>query len=105
MKMLQFGQLINRLTIWGMRELEMHEMGELEEMINPPAPVVTAPANDGFVRVSEARINTLLDAMQRNEKISAIKAYRELTGTGLREAKDAVEKYWINNCVVTPASN
>ena len=31
------------------------------------------------------------DLARRNQKISAIKRYRELTGAGLREAKDVVE--------------
>jgi hypothetical protein len=30
------------------------------------------------------------------EKIPAIKAYRLLTGAGLKESKDAVEKYWVS---------
>jgi ribosomal protein L7/L12 len=32
------------------------------------------------------------DALRRGNKIEAIKIYRELTGVGLAEAKDAVEK-------------
>ncbi len=32
-----------------------------------------------------------LDYLQHNRKINAIKRYRELTGVGLKEAKDAVE--------------
>lgn len=31
------------------------------------------------------------DLLQRGKKIEAIKRYRELTGAGLRQAKDAVE--------------
>ena len=32
------------------------------------------------------------DALRRGNKIEAIKIYRELTGTGLAEAKDAIDK-------------
>ena len=32
------------------------------------------------------------DALRRGNKIEAIKIYRELTGVGLAEAKDAIEK-------------
>jgi hypothetical protein len=32
------------------------------------------------------------DALKRGNKIEAIKLYRELTGTGLAEAKDAIDK-------------
>lgn len=42
-------------------------------------------------------INELMRAIHAGEKISAIKAYRSLTGYGLKEAKDAVEKDWINS--------
>ena len=32
------------------------------------------------------------DALRRGNKIEAIKLYRELTGVGLAEAKDAIDK-------------
>ena len=32
------------------------------------------------------------DALRRNNKIEAIKIYRELTGAGLAEAKQAIDK-------------
>jgi ribosomal protein L7/L12 len=32
------------------------------------------------------------DLIMRGKKIQAIKVYREITGTGLRDAKDAVER-------------
>lgn len=32
------------------------------------------------------------DALRRGNKIEAIKIYRELTGVGLAEAKDAIER-------------
>ena len=32
------------------------------------------------------------EALRRGNKIEAIKIYRELTGTGLAEAKDAIDK-------------
>jgi hypothetical protein len=35
--------------------------------------------------------NELLDLLRRGDKIEAIKRYRERTGAGLKEAKDAVE--------------
>lgn len=40
-------------------------------------------------------VDALLAAMgKEGQKIEAIKQYRTLTGAGLRESKDAVEKYW-----------
>ena len=40
--------------------------------------------------------NLLMLMNEGTRKIEAIKAYRILTGAGLKESKDAVEKYW--NC-------
>jgi ribosomal protein L7/L12 len=38
----------------------------------------------------------LQDAIQKGNKIEAIKVYRELTNCDLREAKEAVEGMWGN---------
>jgi ribosomal protein L7/L12 len=50
----------------------------------PPA----SPVGD---RAFEDEVATLLE---RGQKIEAIKRYRERTGVGLKEAKDAVEAIW-----------
>jgi ribosomal protein L7/L12 len=56
-----------------------------------PAPVVpvytvpAAPATNGDLA------NEIAALLARGQKIEAIKRYREYTGTGLREAKEAVE--------------
>jgi len=34
--------------------------------------------------------------MEGQRKIEAIKVHRQLTGLGLKESKDAVEKYWVS---------
>ena len=39
-----------------------------------------------------ARTRRLIELIQAGRKIEAIKLYRELTGVGLAEAKDAVER-------------
>ena len=41
---------------------------------------------------SADRANQIKDALLHGNKIQAIKLYREQTGVGLKEAKDAVEK-------------
>jgi ribosomal protein L7/L12 len=46
----------------------------------------------GHVNV-EQEVTNLLTAMRDNRKIDAIKAYRMLTGQGLRESKDTVERF------------
>ncbi len=43
---------------------------------------------------------TLLAMLRRNEKIEAIKLYRDRTGAGLREAKQAVEEVARRNGIV-----
>lgn len=46
-------------------------------------------------KVNASDVDALLAAMgKEGQKIEAIKAYRTLTGVGLKESKDAVEKYW-----------
>ncbi|MDA0246258.1 MAG: ribosomal protein L7/L12 [Chloroflexi bacterium] len=34
----------------------------------------------------------ILEYLNKNQKINAIKLYREVTGVGLKEAKDAVDE-------------
>lgn len=45
-------------------------------------------------KANPADINALMSAIHQGNRIDAIKAYRSLTGFGLKEAKDAVEKEW-----------
>lgn len=45
-----------------------------------------------FGRSAEAeRLRTELRLLRSGKKVAAIKAYRERTGSGLAEAKDAIE--------------
>jgi ribosomal protein L7/L12 len=56
--------------------------------------VTNEPVSPNYV--SMQLVNELLAVMNVDgKKIEAIKAYRALTGEGLREAKDAVERYWV----------
>jgi len=48
----------------------------------------------------EVSINNLLQAYEAGMIISAIKAYRELTGVSLKEAKDTMAMYFKNKSVV-----
>jgi ribosomal protein L7/L12 len=57
--------------------------------IEIPTPTNVYPTSDD--------INNLMMLMAGGtQKIEAIKVHRKLTGWGLKESKDAVEKYWIN---------
>jgi ribosomal protein L7/L12 len=75
-----------------------YEIEELDRRIDVPV-----PEQQKFV--SFTLVDELLAAMnQPGKKIAAIKAYRELTGEGLRESKNAVERYWTNNEHYSPLS-
>ena len=57
------------------------------------------PASGGFRFASDEPASVaasddprLIELIQSDQKIQAIKLYRELTGVGLAEAKDAVER-------------
>lgn len=52
------------------------------------------PEQSPTSRCDDSELHNLLSAMQVGKKIEAIKAHRSLTGYGLKESKDAVEKYW-----------
>ncbi|MFG3618232.1 ribosomal protein L7/L12 [Nocardia sp. NPDC047654] len=65
-------------------DLIMAQLGiEAPASAAPPRAVPSVPRGDGM-----AEIDGLL---AQGKKIHAIKRYRELTGCGLKEAKDAVE--------------
>jgi ribosomal protein L7/L12 len=56
---------------------------------------VDAEPNRIYPQISD--INYLMELMASgNHKIEAIKAYRKLTGLGLKESKEQVEKYWVS---------
>lgn len=63
-------------------DLIMNHLGIQQAAPVGPSPLV--PSGDGL-----AQIDALL---MQGKKIHAIKRYRELTGCGLEEAKDAVER-------------
>lgn len=82
-----------------MRELDQHEMQELDKLTTiEPVSVSGAQLKDIMPQravVAEDDVNNLLRLMAAKEqKIDAIKAYRQITNAGLKEAKDAVERYW-----------
>ncbi len=69
---------------------EIERLDELIEFeVEQPKNVVPFEAVDELLRCMAGG----------TEKIQAIKAYRTLTGVGLKESKDAVEKYWVSKPV------
>ena len=60
------------------------------------APAASAPAGGGSASppsglISAEDLSTMRDMLRAGQTIQAIKRYRELTGTGLADAKRAVE--------------
>lgn len=98
----KFTALVSWLTMQTKVEFDRHDVRSLHDRIQyleiDDLPV-QAPNTVHYSLVDE-----LLKHMQAgNGKIMAIKAYRTLTGVGLREAKDAVERYWVAPVKVEPA--
>jgi ribosomal protein L7/L12 len=59
---------------------------------------VDAEPNRIYPQISD--INYLMELMAAGQhKIEAIRQYRILTGLGLKESKEQVEKYWVNKPV------
>lgn len=90
MEKLKFARLISliqRMISTG-EAINEYEITEIDRM-------VTSQENKDFV--SAEKVDNLLQAMIEHRKIEAIKAYRVLTNSGLKESKDAVEKYWWYN--------
>lgn len=62
--------------------MQRYEIEGLESEIAMPPAIVSADVVDDLVR-----------AVRQNERIAAIKAYRVLTGYGLLESKNAIERF------------
>lgn len=84
---MKFARVVAHCVSNGMSAGE-YEVNTLDELIDIEVPVQDNP------RVSQEAVNELLALMaEGTRKIEAIRAYRVLTNAGLKEAKDAVEKY------------
>lgn len=87
---LKFAKLISYFTsLMANGEcLQEHQIMDINDLMiacNEPA------------KFTEEEINNLMRLMNGGcYKIEAIKSYRTLTGLGLKEAKDAIEKYWVS---------
>lgn len=83
-----FAKVVAHCVYNGMSAGE-YEVEELDNLIDIPVP---EPVKSYSL---PSEVDALLAAMnQPGKKIEAIKAYRSLTGAGLKESKDAVERYW-----------
>lgn len=92
----KFATLISYISAKSGQVLSYYDTGEILQMVKDVNEVEsTAPATP---KASCAEVDELLNCMMfinTNGKIPAIKAYRVLTGAGLRESKEAVEKFTV----------
>ncbi len=59
--------------------------------VDTPSGRMTTKTHDVDYEVSGKQLDLIKDAIDRQKKIEAIKVFREATGAGLKDAKDAVE--------------
>jgi Ribosomal protein L7/L12 C-terminal domain len=89
---IKFAQLIAYISnIVSRQSIDSTDISMLDDLIDIEVPTQVA----NIVKCSD--VDQLMALMNEGtRKIEAIKAYRTLTGAGLKESKDAVEKYWNN---------
>lgn len=77
--------LVSFVTALAGRQLQVNELHDLNDLVkacNEPS------------QVSADAIGRMLDAIKQDHKIEAIREHRMMTGYGLKESKDEIEKYW-----------
>lgn len=91
----KFGALISWLSFVGNHTFDAYQCSELMEKVNDLEVVETEPYRP--LTADCYLLDQLLGLMREStRKIEAIKVHRQLTGLGLKESKDAVEKYWVS---------
>lgn len=95
-----FARLISYLSHNAGVEFAEFDIENIDAMITFEEPaklsdILPAP------KASAVDVDSLLAAFKAGTKIEAIKAYRTLTGYGLKETKDAIESYWVPKPRVT----
>ena len=88
---IQFAKLIGQIQklLITRDELSNEDIEIIDAIVEFNVPV---PAK---AYASCADVDDMLKAMREGRKIDAIKAYRSITGTGLKEGKDAIEANWL----------
>ena len=87
---IKFAKLVGWLSYrFNVQIHEYDDLATLDQLTDVDCQLVEVPG-----KADPATINELMRAIHAGEKIAAIKAYRSVTGYGLKEAKDAVEQYW-----------
>lgn len=92
---ISFAKLISWLTAKTGYPFNSNDITSVADMILQMQPTPTVAT------VAPHQINPLLKAMQSNRKIDAIKEYRSLTGASLKDAKDNVERFWVERAIIS----
>lgn len=85
---IKFGMLVSWISRRGNVQLDAGDCSDLDNLIDVPMPDVSTD------QVNPSRVDDLLKSISEGRKIDAIKAYRALTGSGLKESKDAICMNW-----------
>ena len=89
----KFASLVSWLTHVTGEEFYEDRVNELYGRI--VASIEPVPVSD--LQVNPDVLDALLALLQEGTyKIEAIRYYRMMTGAGLKESKDAIEKYWVS---------
>ena len=80
-------------------KLAPYDIEDIDNIVDFDVPNATPER----IYTSCGMVDEMLAAVASNRKIDAIKAYRSITGVGLKEAKDAIEAYWLRQ--PAPAAN
>ena len=76
-------------------KITVNELAELARLVVPEPKSEPMPEARSYYTQSMAEASRMLEsAVNQRGKISAIKVLRALTGAGLKEAKDEVERWW-----------
>lgn len=87
MNMFKFAEFISYLTVISGHRIDLQFIEGIELRIKE----LVAP-----MAVPKVNLQPMFEAMRNSRKIDAIKAYRDLTGEGLKESKDAIESIMRN---------
>lgn len=86
---IKFATLIGYISRAAGVTFSVSEIVEIDDIIDMPIPEPTEKV------INVADLHVLMALMQEGTKmIDAIKQHRMMTGCGLKESKDAVDKYW-----------
>lgn len=72
-------------------EFAEEDLRELDDIIDINVEPVIIPSE----YINHHAVDTMLEAIANDRKILAIIAYRSMTGEGLKDSKDAIERYWL----------